>query len=65
MKKDLKTSEAQRRASIKYNKENRQHKTIKSYRNGGINYITRYATEEDLLEFEKLIDQRKKNKFDY
>ena len=61
MDKKLKTPEAQRRASDKWDKENRKHKTIMSYKSGGKRYILEYATLEDLEEFEALIAERKKS----
>lgn len=53
-----KTSEAQRRASDKWDKKNRQYKTIRSYRSSGIRYISEYSTLEDLEEFKKIINDR-------
>lgn len=53
-----KTSAAQRRASDKWDKENRKHKTIMSYRNGGKRFILDYATLEDLEELKELIEER-------
>lgn len=55
---EKKTSSAQRRASDKWDKENRKHKTIMSYRNGGKRYILDYASLEDLEEFKALILKR-------
>ena len=54
-----KTSEAQRRASQKWDKENRRYKTIRGYRANGLNYIRNYSTLEDLEEYEKAIDARR------
>lgn len=41
-----KTSKAQRRASSKWDKENRRYKTIKGYRANGLNFIRNHATLE-------------------
>lgn len=57
---EYKTSEAQRRASQKWDKENRRYKTIRGYRANGLNYIKNYATLEDLDELEILIEERRK-----
>lgn len=56
---EYKTSEAQRRASKKWDKENRRYKTIRGYRANGLNYIKNYATREDLVEYEKVITARR------
>lgn len=56
---EYKTSEAQRRASSKWDKENRRYKTIKGYRANGLNYIRNHSTLEDLEEYEKAIDARR------
>lgn len=55
-----KTSEAQRRASSKWDKENRRYKTIRGYRANGLNFIRNHATLEDLEEFRKIIDEKEK-----
>lgn len=54
-----KTSEAQLRASKKYNQENKEYLRIKNYRAKGLKFIKEMAYEEDLLEFEKLINERR------
>lgn len=54
-----KTSEAQLRASKKYNKENKEYLRIKNYRSKGLKFIKEMAIEEDLLEFEKIINERR------
>lgn len=58
MDKEIKTSEAQRRASDKRDKKNRQYKTIRSHRAGGLRYIKEYSTLEDLEDFKKVIKDR-------
>lgn len=55
-----KAREAQRRASAKWDKANRKHKTIMSYRNGGKRFILDYASLEDLEEYMEYISARKK-----
>lgn len=58
--KEYKTSEAQRRASKKWDQENRRHKMIRGYRANGINYIKNYATLEDLEEFLIIVNEKMK-----
>ncbi|MGF0040517.1 hypothetical protein ACQRBF_07015 [Peptoniphilaceae bacterium SGI.131] len=60
MDKEIKTSEAQRKASDKWDKKNRQYKTIRSYRAGGLRYIKEYSTLEDLEDFKKVIKDRER-----
>lgn len=55
-----KTSEAQLRASKKYNKNNREYLKIRDYRSKGLNFIRNYANLEDLEEFRKVIDEKEK-----
>lgn len=56
-----KTSQAQLRASKKYNKENRDYLRIRDYRSKGLNFIRNHATLEDLEEFRKIIDEKEKH----
>lgn len=58
---EYKTSEAQRKASQKWDKENRRYKTIRGYRANGFNYIKNHATLEDLEDYEKVIAERRKS----
>jgi len=55
-----KTSEAQRRASKKWDEENREYKRIRDYRSKGLKFIKEYSEIEDLKEYEDEIKQRKK-----
>ncbi len=55
-----KTSEAQRRASQKWDKKNKEYKRIKDYRSKGLKFIRDYAEMTDLKEFEEAIEKRKK-----
>ena len=54
-----KTSEAQRRASKKWDEENREYKRIRDYRSKGLKFIKEYSEKGDLEEFEYEIHQRK------
>lgn len=58
---EYKTSEAQRKASQKWDKENRRYKTIRGYRANGLNYIKKHVTLEDLEDYEKVIAERRKS----
>lgn len=58
---EYKTSEAQRKASQKWDKENRRYKTIRGYRANVLNYIKKHATLEDLEDYEKVIAERRKS----
>lgn len=49
---ELKTSDAQRRASSKYNKANREHLRIRDYRSKGLKFIREFSTIEELEEYE-------------
>ena len=55
-----KTSEAQLRASKKYNKKNRKELNIKDKKRRGLNFIENHAQEEELQEYEKAIVERRK-----
>lgn len=55
-----KTSEAQLRASKKYNKKNRKELNIKDKKRRGLNFIENHAQEEDLQEYEQAIAERRK-----
>lgn len=54
-----KTSEAQLRASKKYNKKNRKELNIKDKKRRGLNFIENHAEEKDLQEYEKAIEERR------
>jgi len=54
------TPDAQTRASQKWNKNNREHRTYLSVRSGAKTFIRNKATLEDLEDLEKLIEERKK-----
>ncbi|WP_318766567.1 hypothetical protein [Lactiplantibacillus carotarum] len=53
-------TEAQKRAQQKYNQKHKQERKITSYRNSARMFIRRYATDEDLHEFEALIVERRR-----
>lgn len=55
-----KISQAQLRASKKYNKENRDYLRVRDYRSKGLNFIRNHATLEDLEQFRKIIDEKEK-----
>lgn len=55
-----KTTEAQRRASQKWDEKNREYKRIKDYRSKGLKFIKEYSEMADLQEYEDEIKQRKK-----
>ena len=55
-----KTSEAQIRATRKWESKNRKKTTIQSYKRSGRLFIREYASEEDLQELEELIAKRRK-----
>ena len=55
-----KTSEAQRRASKKWDEENREYKRIRDYKSKGLKFIREYSKLEDLSEIEDAIKERKK-----
>lgn len=51
---------AQARATKKWNKENRAHRNYLSKRSSARSFIRKHATEEDLDELESLIKEKKK-----
>lgn len=55
-----KTSEAQRRATKKWDEENKKYKRIRDYRSKGLKFIREYSEMDDLEEFEEVIENRKK-----
>ncbi len=54
------TSEAQKKASAKYRKENKDKLRIGRYRRTAKMFIKSHATADDLTEFNELIEQREK-----
>lgn len=54
-----KTSDAQLKASKKYNKANRKALNIKDRKRRGLKFIEENASLEDLKEYEKAIETRK------
>ena len=55
-----KTSEAQRRATKKWDEVNKSYKRIRDYRSKGLKFIREYSEMDDLEEFEEVIENRKK-----
>ena len=56
--KDNKTSEAQLKAAKKWNDKNKDKQRIYRYRSYARKYVRDTATEDDLLELRKMIDER-------
>lgn len=54
-----KTSEAQLKASKKWNEKNKDYLRKKNYKSKGIKFIKEYSTLEDLEEFEEIIRIRR------
>lgn len=53
-------SEAQKKASTKWNKDNRAHRSYLSARGTARSFIRNKATSEDLDKLQQLIDERRK-----
>lgn len=53
-----KTSEAQLRASKKWNQENKDYKRVRDYRSKGLKFIRDYSNLEDIEEFRKVLKDR-------
>lgn len=58
-----KVSEAQKRASRKYEERNREKTRINSYRRTARLFVKSYATEEDMQELIKIYNENKKSWF--
>lgn len=56
---EKKTSDAQIKATRKWEEKNRKKTTIQSYRRTARSFIRNHATEEDLKELEQLIQDRR------
>lgn len=59
--KEFTTTEAERRAKEKWQQENREKAKIYSYKSTAKNFIRNHATEEDLIELEELIEDKRKS----
>nr|DAM98384.1 MAG TPA: hypothetical protein [Caudoviricetes sp.] len=57
-----KVSEAQKRASRKYEERNREKTRINSYRRTARVFVKSYATEEDMQELIKIYSENKDNR---
>ena len=57
-----KVSEAQKRASRKYEERNREKTRINSYRRTARLFVKTYATEEDMQELIKIYSENKDNR---
>ena len=57
-----KVSEAQKRASRKYEERNREKTRINSYRRTARLFVKTYATEEDMKELIKIYSENKDNR---
>lgn len=57
---EKKTSEAQKRASRNWEKNNKEKTKKDTYKRSARLFIRTHATEEDLTELEKLISERRK-----
>lgn len=57
-----KVSEAQKRASRKYEERNREKTRINSYRRTARVFVKSYATEEDMQELIKIYSENKGNR---
>lgn len=55
-----KLTEAQVRAKTKWTKKNRSKQKLYTYRSNAKNYISKYATLDDLQKLKDLIEQRQK-----
>lgn len=55
---DNKTSEAQLKAAKKWNDKNKDKQRVYRYRSYARKYVRDIATEDDLLELRKMIDER-------
>ena len=58
-----KVSEAQKKASRKYEKLNREQTRINNYRRTARLFVKSYATEEDMQELIKIYNENKKSWF--
>lgn len=58
MSRENKTSEAQIKASKKWNQENKDYLRIRNYRSKGIKFIKEYANKKELEELRDLIELR-------
>lgn len=54
------TSEAQKKASRKWEEKNKEKARVDSYRRTARLFIKNHATEEDLKELENLIEEKRK-----
>lgn len=57
-----KVSEAQKRASRKYEERNREQTRINSYRRTARLFVKSYATDEDMEELNKIYSENKNNR---